>query len=151
MIPAITTLSQAGPVVGTIAVTLIALIVLIKSWPSIRQVELVADQSLRGDLLGRITALEAEIIAVRKAMDHERTRHEAEIRTMTERHSAEIRIMRHQLNNETASLDMLLAMLETAPNKVTESIGRIKEMRAQRRLEIAAEIGALVTPQETKK
>lgn len=161
MIPAFTAIAQSSPVIGIICVTLLAFMVLVKAWTPWRQVELAADNSLRGDLLGRIGTLEGEIIAIRKAMDTERNRHESEMRALTEKHtsemreltdrqSSEMRIVRHQLNNETMSLDMLLAMLETAPNKVTESIGKIKEMRAQRRLEIAAETGSLHQAKESK-
>lgn len=108
-----------------------AVITLIKGWPKLKELQLASDGSLRVDLMGRITALEAEIIELRKALDAKEQQHEAELR-----------IMRHRLNNETHSLDALLLLLEAAPDKLIDNVARIKEMRVNKEHTIALERGA---------
>jgi hypothetical protein len=71
-----------------------------------------AEQRLRDDLLGRVTRLE-------QVRDRERRRHEAE-RALD----------RHRLNNVTQCFDALLLLIEAAPEKASDTVARIKEMRA---------------------
>lgn len=78
-----------------------------------------AEQRLRDDLLRRVEKLEKEL-------DRKEVRHQAE-RSLD----------RHKLNNVTQCLDALLLMLEAAPEKAAEIVGRIKDMRA-RQLEAEA-------------
>jgi hypothetical protein len=72
-----------------------------------------AEQRLRDDLLRRVEKLERE-----------RDRTEA-------RHNAERALDRHKLNNVTQCLDALLLLLEAAPEKAAEIVGKIKDMRAR--------------------
>jgi hypothetical protein len=75
-----------------------------------------AGQKLRDDLLRRVEKLEREL-------DRKEVRHQAE-RALD----------RHKLNNISQCFDSLMIMLEAAPEKVSEIIMRIKEMR-RRQLE----------------
>lgn len=101
-----------------------ALVSWIRSRPSLKQIEVAAEDKLRSDLLIRVDKLE-------KKIDAERDRYEALIA-----------IMRHRLNNSDQCIDALLMMLETSPDKVSEAVGLIKEMRIRQREAEATEKAA---------
>jgi len=92
-----------------------ALVSWIRSRPRLKEIEVDADSDLRKDLLKRVETLE-------RKLDEERAIHEAQIA-----------IMRHRLNNSDQCIDALLMLLETSPDKVSEAVGMIKEMRARQR------------------
>jgi hypothetical protein len=110
----------------------LAVITAIKGWPKLREIQTGADGSLRTDLMARIGRLEADLQKVSEEQAQERARH-----------AAEIQVLRHRLNNETASLDALLLMLKLDPDKVMESVDAITEMRARKAQQIALEQGAI--------
>lgn len=83
-----------------------------------RKTTIEADKQLRDDLLKRVEHLET-------TLDHERKIREAE-RSLD----------RHRINNLTQCLDMLVALLETNPDRAHDFVVRIKEMRET---QIAAE------------
>lgn len=117
-----------SPSIAALALLIFAVTVAMRSWPQWKRAQNEGDASLRTDLLARVATLELEIIELRKALDQKDRQHEAEMR-----------VVRHQLGNETASIEALLMLLETAPDKVAASIDRIKAMRAQRAQNIAIE------------
>lgn len=84
-----------------------------------------AEERLRRDLLDRVEKLET-------ALERERARH-----------SAERALDRHKLNNVTQCFDALLLLLEAAPERATEIVVRIKEMRAAQIAAEALEKGAI--------
>jgi hypothetical protein len=67
---------------------------------------------LRSDLITRVEKLE-------RTLERERLRH-----------NAERALDRHRLNNITQCFDALLLLIETTPEKATEIVVKIKEMRA---------------------
>jgi hypothetical protein len=85
-----------------------------------RQADEVA-AALRADLLHRVEKLE-------RTLDRERLRH-----------NAERALDRHRLNNVTQCFDALLLLIEMNPEKATEVVGKIKEMRARQILAEAEE------------
>jgi signal transduction histidine kinase len=101
-----------------------ALVSWIRSRPSLRQIETSADADLRRDLLKRVETLE-------RRLDEERALHEAQIA-----------IMRHRLNNSDQCIDALLMLLETSPDKVSEAVVMIKDMRVRQREAEAVEKAA---------
>lgn len=111
----------------------------IRGRPQMKRIEVEADGSLRTDLLARIDHLEKQLSAMEVQMEAERTRH-----------TTEVQIIRHRLNNETASLDALLLLLEVAPDKLTDNITLIKEMRATRANAVALEQGAAAGAGQTR-
>ncbi len=117
---------------GIWVLVILAVLTAIKAWPRLKEMQLGADGSLRTDLLARISQLETQVGAMETAQTEER-----------ERHQAEMQILRHRLNNETASLDALLLLLETNPDRTIESIAKIKELRAVKAQQIALEQGAM--------
>lgn len=60
-----------------------------------------------------------------------------------ERLESERVVDRHRINNLTQCLDALLMLLEIAPDKASEHVARIKEMRAQQAIAEAAEKGKI--------
>jgi outer membrane murein-binding lipoprotein Lpp len=117
----------AGPWVAIAVV----ISVLLRAWQPFHKMKLDREQSEVGRLTARVETLEAHIERLESKIEEERQRHA----------NAE-QITRHRLNGETQSLDALLLLLETNPDKVTEAISRIRDMRAKAALEIAAEKGA---------
>lgn len=87
-----------------------------------------AEDKLRTDLLKRVENLEKTIEHKDRLGEQERARHEAE-RALD----------RHRLNNVTQCLDALLMLLEQAPERATEAVARIKEMRGKQIVAEAAE------------
>ena len=121
MIPA---LLEASPQAAAILMVVAAILTLIKGWPALKKVQSESDASLRDTLLQRIATLETTV-----------TRLESELRSERDRHAAEMALILNRLNNETQSLDALLLLIEAAPEKVPDNIGRIKEMRRERSIQ----------------
>ena len=77
-----------------------------------------AEAHLRADLIRRVEKLE-------RTLDRER-----------KRHNAERALDRHRLNNVTQCFDAMLLLIETSPEKATEVVAKIKQMRT---MQISAE------------
>lgn len=105
---------------GIMALIVVVVGALIKVWPSLDRQKRDGDASLRTDLLERVEGLEARLEAERRSREAERARHDAE-RALD----------RHRLNNVTQCLDALLLLLEAAPERASEAVTKIKEMRAK--------------------
>ena len=86
---------------------------LIKGWPAIADATTRAKAALGDRRMSRIEKLEALIENQRAAYE------------------AEISILRHQCNNLSASLDALLLLIETAPEKAASHAARIRQMRVE--------------------
>lgn len=71
-----------------------------------------AEDHIRSDLIRRVERLE-------RTLDSERAIHKAE-RSLD----------RHRLNNVTQCFDALLLLIEMAPERASEAVQKIKEMRA---------------------
>lgn len=80
-----------------------------------------AAEHLRDDLLRRVQRLE-------KTLDRERLRH-----------NAERSLDRHRLNNVTQCFDAMLLLIEMNPDKASEVVHKIKEMRSSQILAEAEE------------
>jgi hypothetical protein len=87
------------------------------------------EHHLRSDLLQRVEKLEGKL-------ERERMRH-----------NAERAIDRHRLNNITQCFDALLLLIETTPEKASEIVVKIKEMRAVQ-LKAEAEEKAIIRAAE---
>lgn len=111
---------------------IMGLAALLKAYSVIRKVELDAGGSMRGDLLARINVLEAKISEL-----------EASLARKEAQHSAELQVLRHDLGNESASLDAFIMLVEANPERVMEALPKIKDMRERRKLRIATEKGAM--------
>lgn len=85
-----------------------------------RQIRDDSEKQFRDDLIRRVETLERSLAEERAERDAERKKHEAE-RALD----------RHRLNNVTQCFDALLLMLKRAPEKVTEIISDIEEMRSR--------------------
>lgn len=117
-------------VYGIWSLVAMAVLALIRGWPALRKMSNDADASLRGDLMGRIVSLEKHVERLEDQIGRER-----------ERHNTEMSLQRHALNNERMSLDALLMLLETNPDKAAQAVTLIKENRAQRAAALAIERG----------
>jgi hypothetical protein len=104
---------------GAWSAALLLLGIIIRQVGPWRKQSIDAEQRLRDDLLRRVEKLEKEL-------DRKEIRHQAE-RSLD----------RHKLNNIGQCFDALILMLESAPERASEIVTRVKEMRA-RQLEAEA-------------
>jgi outer membrane murein-binding lipoprotein Lpp len=89
-----------------------------------------AEKEFRDGLIARVEKLE-------KDLERERT----DAKAADAIRQAELARMRHRLNNATQCLDAMLLMLEAAPEKATEIVVKIKDMRAGHHAAEALEAG----------
>lgn len=78
-----------------------------------RRISVDAEKEFRDGLIARVSKLERDL-EIQRA-----------------RHDAEIALARHRLNNVTQCFDAVMMMLKSAPDKVTEIIVHIEQMRAE--------------------
>lgn len=131
--PSLLTMIPAGmPWVAALIAIAACLGVLVKAWAVLRKVELDAGGSMRGDLMRRIGELEGRITYLETLLARENAEH-----------TAAMQVLRHDLANESASLDAFILLAEANPDKVIELLPKIKEMRERRKMRLAAEKGAM--------
>lgn len=111
------TLATATPI-GLIALILIAYI---RGRPEMARIKKEGDAAFAARMMERVEDLERRL---GKA-------------------EADLQVTRHQLNNERQAFDMLIMLLESNPEKVSENLDRVKAYRAAQRDEIALEKGAI--------
>lgn len=114
-----------------VAAVLLAAVQLIKAWPTLRELQIKGDASMRSDLLGRIKELEERVKDLEKLVSQKDLAH-----------AAREQFLRHELANEAAALDAALAMLRINPDRVGEIIEQVAAMREAGRQRIALEKGA---------
>ena len=108
------------------------LLALVKDRPALKRIQVEEDSSLRETLLGRVETLEKRIEAMT-----------AQHAAKEELHAAELALVRHRMNNESASMDALVGMLEANPNIPPETIKRITDSRARAAEAFATEMNAI--------
>jgi hypothetical protein len=92
------------------------------------------DQIFRAELLARETVLTARVTTLERTITRERRIH-----------TAERALDRHRLNNITQCFDAMLLLIEMNPDRATEIVQKIKDMRATQMLAEAEEKAALRT------
>lgn len=105
-----------------IAAMLAVIVAAIKVWPTVQQQQIESDASLRADLLKRVTDLEKEVQALRKALDQARVTHAAEMMDLL-----------HDLGNESQRLDTLLMLAETSLESLPAHLPEIRKQRDDHR------------------
>ena len=110
------------------------LLALVKDRPALKKLQVEEDSSLRTDLLDRVETLERRIETMTATHAAER-----------ELHAAELALVRHRMNNESASMDALVGMLEMNPDIKPETIKRITDSRARAAEAFANEMNAITT------
>lgn len=91
---------------------------------------------MRGDLMGRIGTLEGRVAELERTLS-----------IKDAQHSAEMAVMRHTLNNETASLEAFLLLARNNPDRLQDIVPQIMEMRERGKSNIAREKGAIAGAQ----
>lgn len=134
---------------------LIGLIGLIwKARIPMRKMSLDADASLRADLLKQLNEQEgahkAEIASLRlviekleERLETQRAAYEAKLDYERVTHAGEMASFRHKVNNLEQSLNMLLVLIETNPEKAQEAAKRTRELREKQETAEAAEKNAI--------
>jgi len=111
------TLATATPI-GLIAAALISYI---RARPEMARIKKEGDAAFAARMMARVEDLERRLAKA----------------------EADLQVTRHQLNNERQAFDMLIMLLESNPEKVSENLDRVKAYRAAQRDEIALEKGAI--------
>ena len=111
------TLATAAPI-GLIAAALVAFI---RSRPELLRIKKEGDAAYAERLMARVEDLERRLAKT----------------------EADLQVTRHQLNGERQAMDMLIMLLETNPEKVSDNLERVKAYRAAQRNEVATEKGAI--------
>lgn len=139
---------------GTFIVLLTLLVKQILPW---RKMSISAGEKMREELNERLKASEekrekdrtefdAKIKEIEDARKEERDAREEE----RVQHENEMRILRHRLNGSDHAIDMLLALLEANPDKVLETVEKIKEIRAEQAKVVAIEKGYVMAAREAQ-
>lgn len=116
----------SAPIWSVFAFSVLALLgIIIRQFVPFRKEAHDAEAKLRDDLIRRVEKLERQI-------DRERTKHEAERA-----------LGRHELKNINQCFDALLLLIEMAPERASESVAKIKEMRARQMEAEAREKGII--------
>jgi threonine aldolase len=106
-----------------------------------------AAEKLRDGLLARVTLLESQLLE--QAAKHEKqladvvARFEAKLDTERLDNENEAMVMRHRLNNITACFDSFLMLVKANPEKASEAVLLIEEMRSKQVLAEATEKATL--------
>jgi hypothetical protein len=126
------TTTSGASVVGIWGILLLSIVAFIKVWPSIKQLQLGSDAAVRADLQGRVNELETRIAHLEKLLARQQ-----------QEHSAIEQTLRHDLANETSTLDAFILIAKTNPDKILELLPEIESMRQRKKDRIALEKGAL--------
>lgn len=115
----------------SLAALLLAIVAAIKVWPRLRQLQNEGDASLRADLMKRVGELEGRVEYLEKLLSQKEAHH-----------AAREQFLRHELANETNTLDAALSMLKINPERIEAIIEEVMAMREAGRQRIALEKGA---------
>jgi len=91
---------------------------MVRLWPAMTKLSSDREKSLLEARAADNAELRQRVEDLEQRLDKDRTQHEAERK-----------IDRHRINNLTQCLDALLMLLEVAPDKASEHVNKIKEMR----------------------
>lgn len=116
--------SLAG-VAGVWALAGAILLAIVRAWPALKKIQTESDTSLRENLLSRIKDLETRIDKI------------------SEFHAAEMAVMRHRLNNESASFDALIGLMKAGTNFSPETLQRIEAARAEASAQFISEMNTI--------
>ena len=96
-----------------------------------RTQSIAAEQSFREGLVKRIEKLEETLERERTERTTERERIETDRKIAQARHDAERALDRHRINNLQACFDAMTMMLKASPEKTSEIISYIEDLRAE--------------------
>jgi hypothetical protein len=109
---------------------------LIRTRVPMRKMKLEADEKLRDDLMERLREVESAADKRVQALEAKLEANDADC-------DAKLAVLRHRVNNVTTCLDAILLLIEAAPDKAAEHVGKIKEMRARQEVAEATEKATL--------
>lgn len=113
----------------------------------LKKIQADGDTSLREDLFEQLAKQEAEskdrVTKLETRLEDQRKMYETRIEYERLVHSSEIQTMRHKMNNLDQCLSMLLALIETNPDKAQEAAKRVREMRDKQEAAETAEKASL--------
>jgi len=141
----ISAISLAGinPWLAALAIVAFAVVLAIKHLAPHRIAANGAQSAFIDDLVKRVEKLEADNATLSEKLAQQAMTSEQSLNEMRRSHDNEMRIMRHRLNNERHSLDLVLELAELSPEKLASIIVRVKAARTQRDAEITTEALAL--------
>lgn len=117
----------------------------LRSRVPMRKMRIEADESLRSELLQRLATVEASsekrVKDLEDKLEAQRVEADHKLAAERARSDREIAILRHRSNNMAQCLDAVIMLIEAAPERATEHIIKVREMRSRQEVAEAAEKG----------
>lgn len=119
----------------------------LRSRVPLRKMRIQADESLRAELLERLSTVETaaadRVGKLEDKLEKQRLEYEARLAAKDAVFDKEMRIMRHRANNLAQCVDAMLMLIKAAPNDASKHVVAIEEMRARQEIAEAAEKGEI--------
>ncbi len=108
-----------------------------------KKLSIASEEKLRGDLMAQLEKQDidhtARVLRLESRQDDQKKAYENKLEYERVIHSNDIATMRHRMNNLDQCLTMLLALIETNPEKAQEAAKRVREMREKQEAVESAE------------
>jgi vacuolar-type H+-ATPase subunit I/STV1 len=129
---------------GVFSVGFLALVGTIwKTRVPMKKLSIASEEKLRGDLMAQLEKQDidhtARVLRLESRQDDQKKAYENKLEYERVIHSNDIATMRHRMNNLDQCLTMLLALIETNPEKAQEAAKRVREMREKQEAVESAE------------
>jgi hypothetical protein len=157
--------SQTGVTWGSILISAVSggglgavVVAIVKIKPTLKRLTNEGDASLRADLMAQLKVQDDDhrtrVASLESRLDDQKKSYETKLEFERVVHSNDLATMRHRMNNLDQCLTMLLALIETNPDKAQEAAKRVRLMRekqeavesAEKALLAAGRAGAVVAP-----
>jgi hypothetical protein len=126
-------ITGAGVWTGVIVGILTLIGIMYKQRYPMKKLSIAGEEKLREDLFAQLAKQDVEhttrVTKLESSLDDQRRRYESKLDVKEVHHQNEVKIMRHRMNNLDQCLTMLLALIETNPEKAQEAARRVREMR----------------------
>ena len=117
-----------------------------------------SDKSLRNDLLkkmaeqeknhaGELKEMNSRLLRYEDKIESQRKEYEAKLQYERMIHEGETKMFRHRMVNLEQNLNMLLALIETNPDKASDAAKRVRETRERQEVQEAAEKSTITAAQ----
>lgn len=129
---------------GIFSVGFMALIATIwKTRVPMKKLSIASEEKLRADLMAQLEKQDidhtARVHRLEGRLDEQKAAYETKLEYERVIHTNDLATMRHRMNNLDQCLTMLLALIETNPEKAQEAAKRVREMREKQEAVESAE------------
>jgi hypothetical protein len=108
-----------------------------------KKLAIASDEKLRADLMDQLEKQDVDhtsrVLRLETRLDEQKKAYETKLEYERVIHLNDLAMMRHRMNNLDQCLTMLLALIETNPEKAQEAAKRVREMREKQEAVESAE------------